>query len=151
MKRILLIIIGLIPLPLGFLLNHCMMNSNSNLPTLLISIVMLVIWFFISMVSARFVSSKIETIILLNASAFLILLLNLFQEYIIGHYFMNYIGVSTQFFYLPFLSLGFTITSGISSLLASILYTTTLAYIVVFMCLILVTWLGRKVGERPRN
>ena len=150
MKRLVLIVIGLIPLPLGYLLNHLMMTVwySSIPPMFLLCIAMYVIWFLISMISTRFFKKNIELIILLNAPAFIIMLLNLFQEYIIGHYWMNFVGASTQFFFLPFIKLAFTLTSGISSLLANVVYTTTFAYIAAFVCLILVTYIGCKVGER---
>ena len=148
MKRVVLLLIGFFSMPLGFLLNHIMMNVSFNLPLLLISIAMLAIWFLISMVSVKFIFTKKETILLLNAPAFLVLILNLFQEYVLGHYWMNLAGVATQFFYLPFLGLGFTLTSGLSSQIANFVYTATLAYIVVFVCLILDTFLGCSVAER---
>ena len=148
MKRAILLLIGFFSLPLGFLLNHLMMIVDFNLPLLLISIAMFAIWFFISMITVKFFASKKEVILLLNAPAFIVLLLNLFQEYILSHYWMNYVGLATQFFYLPFLGFGFTLTSGISSLLASFVYTTTFAYIAVFICLICVTFLGRTVSDR---
>ena len=146
-----LVIIGLIPLPLGFLQNHIMMVANRLPPLLIISIAMLIIWFSISMLSKKYIKTKLETMILLNAMAIIALILNLFQEYVIGHYFMNFIGTVTQLFFLPFLSLGFALTSGISNLLSGTIYTTTFAYIAVFVCMLLVSYLGRLAGERRRN
>ncbi|HBG39752.1 MAG TPA: hypothetical protein DDW58_11060, partial [Clostridiaceae bacterium] len=43
--------------------------------------------------------------IIANLPAFLVLLLNLYQEIILGQYWLNIFGAATQFYYLPLVNL----------------------------------------------
>ncbi|MDD3705069.1 MAG: hypothetical protein PHC45_03250 [Clostridiaceae bacterium] len=111
MRRFKLFLIGLIPFILGFIMNAIMMqNPNFNLPYKLIGVLSLVIWGFIGFKTCEFGKTSVESAMIVNLPAFLVLLLNLFQEIILGQYWFNIVGISTQFFYLPLINLSFSFT-----------------------------------------
>lgn len=145
MKRIILFLTGFFPLLLGYLQNHLMMTVffNNSMPYLLISSALLVIWFFASGISVKFFSSKKEVVILLNSAAFLALLLILFQEIVLGRYWMNHIGIASQLFYLPLLNLAYRF----SFMFSRVFY----ADIIAFVLLLISSYLGRVTGERWRK
>ena len=111
MKKLILFLLGFIPLVLGFLMNSWMMkNQSSILPFNLIGIFSLAIWTFIGYKTYEVGKPLLESAIIVNLPAFLALLLNLVQEIILGRYWFNVFGVATQFFYLPLISLSSTFT-----------------------------------------
>lgn len=140
MKKIVLLLVGFLPLLFGYLLNYLMMNGN--IPLLLINIAMLIIWFFVGMFSIKLVDKKIESLLLLNAPAFIVLLLLLFQEIVLGQYWFHPVGMATQFFYLSVLKLALSITS----MLHRVFY----AYIIAFLFMLITSCSGRIISERRK-
>ena len=113
-KRVLVVLMGLLPLLLGFVQNRLMMTAflYTGLPsTLLIGIGVIAAWFFLGMLSAKMLGNKTQALILLNASASLFLTLIFIQEVIVGHFWFNIMGVVPQFFYMPTLGIGMAISS----------------------------------------
>ena len=144
MKRIIPILIGFAPLPLGFLLNDLMINRDF-LPPLLMGFLFLFAWFLFGMLSIKFVTRRKEAVLLLNTPAFLVLLLILFQEIILGRFFANIIGISSQFFYLPLMQLGAIIVrvTGVITISGSAS--------VAFVLMLIASYLGRRVAERAKE
>ena len=141
MKRVLLILIGLIPLILGYLLNYLMFISM--IPLFIIYFAVWIIWFIAGLISIKLVDRKTESILLLNTPAFLFLLLVLYQEIILSQYWPNLIGVIPQLFYTPFIYIGFRITP----MFHSVFY----AYIASFLIMLIVSFSGRLVSERRKK
>jgi hypothetical protein len=48
--------------------------------------------------------------VIANLPAFFVLILNLYQEIVLGQYWFNIFGIATQFYYLPLISLSSTFT-----------------------------------------
>lgn len=143
-KQITLILIGLLPF-LGYFQNFLMMSVplfQQRISLLLISLVVLVFWFCICRFYRKFFNSKIEIIMLINAPAFIVLLLLLFQEFISG-YWSNWAGILTQSFYLPILQLSFPLPGIVNRI--------SFAYIMNFSCLLIASYLGCGVGEHSRK
>lgn len=112
MRKVMLLLLGFIPFILGFMMNAIMMqNPNFILPYMAIGILSLVIWGFIGFKTCKFGKTSLESAIIANLPALLVLLLNLFQEIILGQYWTNIVGTSTQFFYLPLINLSSIFTS----------------------------------------
>lgn len=53
---------------------------------------------------------EFTSLLLVNLPACLVLLLQLFQEMILGQYWEGLLGLATQFYSLPILSISFTLT-----------------------------------------
>jgi len=146
--RILLILIGLLPLPVGFLINRLMMTiwlyTISSGLLWFTGLFFILLWYIAGFVSVKWVDSRKDTLIYLNAVPGLVLILVLFQEFIIGRYWPNWAGISTQFYYLPLMH----VSSNIMRFLP--IRTIMLAYIciVAFSIQFLASFLGRKRGER---
>ncbi|MCL2201247.1 MAG: hypothetical protein FWB75_04715 [Oscillospiraceae bacterium] len=147
MKKFILVLIGLVPLmALGYLLHYLILTvfSHTLPPFLFISVATLVIWLAFGMISKLLVSSKWLALILLNAPAFVILLLVIIQDVILQGFWLNIIGLSTQIFYLPLIRLS-TVLGGF---LPFQMITMTLIFTISFILLILASWIGRNAGER---
>ena len=110
MKKALLILIGLIPFVLGFLMNAWLMqNQDSVLPFKLIGILFLVCWGLIGFITYNFEKTPLKSTVILHIPAFLVLLLIMFQNIILAQSLSNFLGWATQFYYLPLLNLSTTI------------------------------------------
>jgi hypothetical protein len=106
MKKFMLFFLGLIPFALGFIINAIMtQNKDLLLPYKLIGIMCILFWGFIGFKTCEFGKTSLESAIIANLPAFLVLLLNLYQEIILGQYWLNIFGAATQFYYLPLVNL----------------------------------------------
>ena len=141
---VLLVILGLLPFAAGGVMNHSMMAHPDTLPPfLLIGLLLLLGWGLISFFAVRR-GGSVETVVLsLNAVAALVLILLGVQELILGAYWMNAAGAWTQFFYLPLLNLGFTLTPWSHSVFP--------AYAASFILLAAASALGSLLGTRSRQ
>lgn len=141
---VLLVILGLLPFVAGGLMNHSMLAHPDTLPPfLLIGLLLLLGWGLISFFAVRR-GGCVETVVLsLNAVAALVLVLLGVQELILGAYWTNAAGAWTQYFYLPLLNLGFTLTSWSHSVFP--------AYAAAFVLLAAASALGCVLGKRSRS
>ena len=147
-KRIVLLMIGFVPLLLfGFFINHLLMTAfwYAPGPYFLISIAVIVVWFVFGMISVLLVSPKKEALLLLNASAFLVLLLIFFQELVLGHMWLNQIGLATQMFYLPLVNFG-SVFGGILPF-----HSFGIISAISFIFLLCASYFGRTTAERLRK
>ena len=104
--------LGVLPLVLGFLLNWAMMILPiSRIFYILLSILLLVGWGYLSFKVSSPSSNPFIQALLMCSFGLLMLMLVLYQELVIGRYWGNLIGSGTQFFFLPWLSLASTIIS----------------------------------------
>lgn len=118
MKRITLILLGLVPLVLGFLMNSWMMgNQNSVLPFKIIGIIFLLFWVLVGFITCDFERTPFKSAIIANLPAFLILLFLFFQEIILGRFWANMFGIVTQFYFLPLINLSSSIVGFFFSLI----------------------------------
>ena len=76
-----------------------------------VSICFLLLWVLLARrVSAR-EGQPIVQALLLSAFGLLMLLLVLYQELVMGRYWLNLLGAAPQLYFLPLLSLGFTLSN----------------------------------------
>ena len=139
MKRLLLLLLGLVPFPLGWLVNWLMMNGSSRwLPWY--GVIFAVIWFFLAYCFFPFAKNLVETVVLLNLPAAVVLILLAVQQIFFHSYWLNAAGAWTQIFYLP---LVFLVTNSLwwtPSLLPS--------YCIAFLLLVAVSLLGCVMRRR---
>ncbi|HBK84540.1 MAG TPA: hypothetical protein DDZ53_00755 [Firmicutes bacterium] len=141
MKRLTLLAIGLIPLPLGYILRYLIMTiyRDRALPAGIIGVAFLLLWFCLGLLTKHMTDSDKEAMVTVHAFAFLDLLLVLFQEHILRRYWLNIIGALSQFFFLPLIN--------IASRLTFFAYRLSWTYITAFALMYVVFYLGRSVGK----
>lgn len=101
-----LLILGLIPFVLGFLMNLWLMqNQDSVLPFKLIGIIFLAFWVTVGFNSVKFEKGLLKAAIIAHMPALLVLLFIMYQEIILGQYWSNLFGMATQFYYLPLINI----------------------------------------------
>ena len=149
-KRITLLLIGFFPLLLfGFYLNHLISTTYYYVagPYFLFGVAVIAAWFVFGMISVLFAASRKEAVLLLNAPAFLILLLLLFQEWILERMWLNQIGFATQIFYLPLVRFGIVIGGMLPRFILPI-SSFGIASAIAFAFMVGASYLGRIVVER---
>ena len=139
--KILLVLLGGLPFAVGGWLNQSILASSDTLPPLfLIGIGCLVLWGLIAFGARFFIEDEREVVIRLNLIAAVVLVLVAIQEVILHAYWSNIVGVWSQFYYLPLLNLGFTLTRWSSSVFP--------AYVVSFGLMIGATVVGGRMREK---
>ena len=98
-----LLLMGLVPLAVGYLLNFVMMALP--VPPFFLGAVMLVLWGYYCHKRAADDTSAVLQTLMMNAVGTLMLILVLVQELILGAYWGNYAGLITQVYFLPCLPL----------------------------------------------
>lgn len=138
MKKLTLLAIGLIPLPLGYVLNHLLMTVYWDRFGM-IGVAFLLLWFSLGVLTKHITHSDKEAMVMVHVFAFLDLLLILFQENVLQRYWFNRIGALSQFFFLPLLN--------IASRLAFFAYGLSWIYITAFALMCAAFYWGRSVGK----
>ena len=104
MKRLFLPLLGLVPFLCGWLVNELILKP-SPLGHLGYAVGFLVLWFLLAYGFSRLVKSIPWAMVLLHLPAAVVLLLLGVQELILHAYWLNPVGLWTQFFYLPLINL----------------------------------------------
>lgn len=142
--NLILIVLGALPYVLGWLQNGWMYHGLSSvMPYSLISALFLLIWGGIAFLFRGKVQCTKKVIVFLNLIAAFDLVLLGIQELILHAYWMNTIGAWSQFFYLPILSLGFSLTRW-----AHIVFP---GYAASFVLMIAVSFVGCKLRDRLKK
>ncbi len=126
----------------GYIQNYLVMHTpffQSGIAFLLSALAVIVVWICVSRASVNGGNSKKTTVLLLNAPAFIVLLLLLFQEFVLGRYWLNWAGMLTQAFYLPVLRLYIAIPVIVNRV--------SYAYIMNFICLLAASYWGYSSAE----
>jgi hypothetical protein len=146
MKRFLLLLIGFLPLLIGYIQNHLMLTVfyDRVFPGVLVSIAMLVVWFLVGILSKKLINTKKAAVILMNVPALLVLLLIFLQEIVLGAFWLNNIGLATQIFYLPLIG----VVSNLSRFLPQI--GISLLSILAFLCMLGASYFGCTLAERRK-
>lgn len=144
MKKGIVVLLGLIFFPLAFLLNAWMQSDSFPVTLLwLFGVGALALWLGCGWLSFRLLGNQRQAFLLGNSFPFLILLLVLFQEWVLGAYWPNLVGIAGQVYYLPVIKLGFSLTP--------MFHTVPPAYLVSFALLCAVFWLGMKLPQKSRG
>ena len=100
MKRIVkLILIGTLPLWIGIVLNSIL--TVASMPIFIVSAFFMGAWVYLCYKCAIGWQDLLPQAVCLNLFGFVMLLLVLFQELVLGSYWMNYLGMATQLYFLP--------------------------------------------------
>lgn len=136
-----LVVFGLIPFAIGGFMNWYMISFVNDLPPFtLVGIIILLIWAAIAFATKPYIKNTKKIIIGLNLVAFVVLVLVGIQELLLQAYWQNFVGVWTQFYYLPLINIGFTLTSWSHSVFS--------AYCAAFLSMVIATLLGCKLRKK---
>ena len=142
--RCVLLLVGFVPLAFGYLVHYGMMHYESFYRFLrLPGYALLGIWILFAFLGRKLLQNTKQTIVFLNAVAFVVLALIGIQEIVFHAYWFNAIGTNTQFFYLSLLNVSFMLTRWA--------HTTFSAYCAAFLLLILASLLGCKIQQKRSN
>ena len=138
---VILVVLGMIPFALGGFMNWFMMANPDMLPsTVLIGVVTLLMWTALAFFVKPYINDTKKVIIGLNSVALAILIPIGIQELLLQAYWPNLVGVWTQFYYLPLLNIGLTLTSWSHSVFS--------AYCASFLLMVIATALGCKLRKK---
>lgn len=149
MRKLIVLIAGFSPLPIGYGINLFINKSTSTKLSMIlsfISILFFLYWGLLGFVSRRFIkaTAKTSALIICNLPAFIVLILILIQELINKSYWSNDWGIVTQFFYLP--------TIPISSYVTPVfLHYMWQIYIVSFALMIITFYLGGCIRDKTNH
>ena len=148
MKKCVPFFFGLIPLALGWLLNYLMNVSSlfSGITGLIIAIALLFFWGLLAYETNRMDRSSFTHAFKMNFIGLIMLVLVLIQELVLGSYWPNFIGVSSQFYFLPCLSVAFRI-EGLFSLFFSLMQI-WFSYALVYVLMFAVSYIGSRLRRR---
>ena len=144
MKKVFVLIAGLSPFFIGYGLNLIISNLSDNVVIIydIIGVVFLLYWGFLGYIFSESIRSKVYALVVCHLPALIVLTLILFQELINKRYWTDYIGIATQFFYLPLVRVSSIITGFFS------MHEIWQIYIVSFALMISVFYLGCNIRDR---
>lgn len=145
-RTIKLVLLGFMPLVIGYALNYAMLSwPLYGWKLNIISVALLLLWGLLAYCAAAPGKSPAVQALLLCAFGILMLLLVLCQELVFGQYWPGVVGLSTQMYFLPLMSLS-------SSLLASVFHapaiTVWLCCVIVWACMFAVSCLGCRLKQK---
>ena len=118
-KKMTLILLGFIPLVIGFIMNSWILdNPDSVLPLKLIGFIFLAFWVIVGFIGFKFERTLLKSVVIAHLPALIMLLLIMYQEVILGQFWSNLLGMATQFYYLPLVNISASVV-GVFSFLFS--------------------------------
>lgn len=144
MKKVFALITGFTPFLIGYGLNLIVLKLGSEVALVfdIFTIMFFLYWGLLGFVLSKLTSSKVSTIVICHFPALLVLLLILIQELINKQYWINNLGVATQFFYLPTVRISSKITGFLS------MHKMWETYIISFVLMIAVFYLGCYIRNK---
>lgn len=134
---------GMSPLLAGILFNYLLMYLPVWSLLMLLEIVLIAAWVYLAFKVSKSGKNPFIQASLLSAFGLLMLALALFQELVMGRYWLNLIGIGPQLFFLPFVTLASLITVPFMDVIRP-----WPAYIVIWAGLFLTGWMGCWIKRR---
>lgn len=140
--RVPLILLGVLPLPLGYLLNYAMWHFSLSGALLTgVNLLLLLLWGCLAYWFSSPKGNPLLQALLLCSVGLVVLVLVLFQEVVLERYWFNSVGIGSQMFFLPFISLGFTVSNPLASLLMSPIRMWP-GYVAAWLLMLAAAWVG---------
>ena len=157
MKYAILLLIGSLPLPLGYLVAHLLaevwlVRVPGDALTF-IGLGILAVWFTASLLSAKFFASKRKPPLFLNAFAALAIALCIFKFHVVPGIMFDaspwavHFLMSAQTFYLPLIRLSSGLLNVLPRFVLPVVHS-TLLFVFGFALLVLSSYLGVRMGKR---
>lgn len=110
MKKVILLLLGLVPFIVGFLMNGWIIqNPDDVLPYKVIGITFLAFWLLVGFLTAKFSNTPLKSTSIINLPAMFILLIIMYQDIIASEFLSNAFGRATQYYFMPLLNIGASI------------------------------------------
>lgn len=148
LPRVLLLLLGVLPLPLGYLLNYAMWQFPLSGALLTgVNLLLLLLWGCLAYWFSSPRGNPLLQALLLCSVGLVVLVLVLFQEVVREGYWFNFVGVGSQMFFLPFLPLGFTAADLLAGLFLSSMRVWP-AYLAAWLLMLAAAWAGCVLKSR---
>lgn len=134
---------GMLPLPVGILFHVLLMYLPLGPLMLLVEFALVAVWFYLAFRMSKLGKRPVIQAFLLSAFGLLMLALALYQEFVLGRYWLNAIGFGSQMYFLPFV----TLATLILNLFMDVVRPWPV-YIVIWTGLFLTGWLGCLLKRR---
>ena len=135
---------GMLPLLAGILFHYLLMSLPAGNPLmLLLALALLAAWVCLAYRVSKSQKNPVIQAFLLSAFGLLMLALALYQELIMGRYWLNFLGLAPQMYFLPFVPLTSLVTVPFTDVMRP-----WPAYIVIWAGLFLTGWLGCWLKRR---
>ena len=141
-KLIILNLLGFIPLFIGIIMNYIIMQ-DVILSFNLIGFIFIILWIFVGYKTEGIEETPAKTSISIHIPAAFALILVLFQELILGQYWFNILGMLTQLFFLPLISIGSYLTFWTPRIWP--------VYIVAFLIMLGSYYIGIRIKKRRQR
>ncbi len=141
---IVLVALGLLPFTLGGLLNWLLMSSSYVLPPVVlaaVALVALLAWSALAYTVKPYIKNRRKVVLSLHIVPLFILILLGIQELILHGYWMNFLGLLTQLYYLPLLNLCSALTRWWNPSLFS-------SYCVAFLLMVAASIIGCRLRKK---
>ena len=139
-----LVLLGGIPFAVGYAMNHWMMEHEDTTPNfLLVGLIFLLAVMAVGFFANKSVGNPKRVVTSLMVIPAVVLALIGVQELVFHQYWSNAAGVATQMFYLPLVSMGFSLTFWTPAVFP--------AYLASFLLMALAVWAGCKVQTGRRK
>ena len=119
-KHVKLLLAGALPLAMGYVLNFALYLPIAGLLMRIMGWIMIFLWFCLAYRLADSSDSIVRQSFFMCAFGLLMLALVLYQELVLGQYWLNILGWGPQIYFLPFLSAVFTLFSPVLAQLGTI-------------------------------
>lgn len=143
-KKGLLSVLGILPLLIGFIMNLLILRTDFS-PGFFLEGILLGVWGLLGYKLCRNKDHLLKNTIFIHIPAFFFLLLLLFQELVVGRFWLNFIGSAAQFFYLPALVPARMIISPFRHFQATAMWP---AFLAEFILLFFASWFGGWLKSR---
>ena len=141
-KLIILNLLGFIPLFIGIIMNYIIMQ-DVILSFNLIGFIFIILWIFIGYKTEGIEETPGKSSISIHMPGAFALILVLFQEIILGQYWLNLLGLLSQLYFLPLISLGSYFTFWTPRIWP--------VYIVAFLLMIGSYYIGIRIKKRRQR
>ena len=140
-ENVITVLLGFVPFILGWMTNWLLFgNVSVRIIVWFAALYGPIVWAALSYAACRMLRSVSKTMLLINAVAFIDLLLIYWQEMVRQQYFGGFIGACTQFYYLPWLRWGVLLAIETSTMVP--------AYFMSFLVMLICSYLGCKMAVK---
>ncbi|MBU5436229.1 hypothetical protein [Pseudoflavonifractor sp. MSJ-37] len=143
MRELVLVLISLLPFAGSYMLERQMTTTGVMPPFLSLATLFLLAWGFAAWAAVRLGMTGRRVLLCLHLVPTLDLVLLAVQELILRRYWMSWLGVWSQLYYLPLVNMAARLTRWSGRLF--------MTYVTAFLMLLAAAWLGTRLGTRHRE
>lgn len=143
MKKFLLIVLSIVPIPMGFLMDYLIrVYDLYGMSIYLMSFLVILLWCGLGFLSSKVCNHPIEALFLGHFAGIFCMVLILVQFIAIGHFSLSWVGIFPQMYFIP--TMGLVALIDVFSWVQSML----MFFIVNLAVMMIVYYLGYRIGKR---